>query len=192
MITIDGSDLLKAETLLKNIPKGIEKAVKRSVNETAKGVKVDMSRAVTKNYNVTAAEVKRNISITKSPNSMQAVIKAKGRAIPYMAFDPKPGYVQHKGRRNQPVTIKLRKKGREVVEGGFIASMDTGHKGKFHIDLMRRLGKNRLPIKARYGPAIPDMVREGNENGELEEKAEERLAKSFAHNADRILKGYDR
>lgn len=187
MITIDGSDLLKAETLLKNIPKGIEKAVKRSVSEAAKGVKVDMARVATKNYNVTAAKAKSTVSIAKGSDDMKAIVASKGRPIALKDFNPKPGHVQYKGRRNRPVTVTIKKQSKKVVKGGFAASMDTGH-----IGVMKRLGQNRLPIKELYGPSVPQMINSEEVRKEIEEKAEERLAKSFAHNADRMLKGYGR
>nr|DAE21220.1 MAG TPA: minor tail protein Z [Caudovirales sp. ctkvU4] len=187
MITIDGSELLKAEKFLKNIPNGIEKAVKRSVSEAAKGVKVDMARAASKNYNVTVAKAKSTVSIAKGSDAMKAIVASKGRPIALKNFNPKPGHVQYKGRRNRPVTVTIKKKNKKVVKGGFVASMDTGH-----IGVMKRLGQSRLPIKELYGPSVPQMINSEEVRNEIEEKAKARLAKSFAHNADRILKGYGR
>lgn len=187
MITIDGSDLLKAETLLKNIPKGIEKAVKRSVNETAAGTKSDMAKEAAKNYKVKVGDVKKVISVHKGQDGFSAVVSSTGKPLPLSFFNPLPGHVQHRGKRNEPVSVEVKRGKRKRVKGGFIAKMDSGHVG-----VMKRVWKRRLPIDELYTVSMARMIDDKEVISRIEEKAEERLEKRFTHNVDSILKGYGR
>ena len=56
-----------------------------------------------------------------------------------------------------------------------------------HIGVMRRIGKERLPIKQLYGPSVPQMAGEPGVKEVVVAGAEERFGKRLDHETKRLL-----
>ena len=53
---------------------------------------------------------------------------------------------------------------------------------------MQRIGKTRLPIEKKIGPAVPSMIGNPDVVEAIEEKTQEAVVKRLDHEVNRILK----
>lgn len=158
MIKIDvRADISKALAKLTTISNEVrDKAVVRALNKTATQVKTQAAREIRDvGYNLKIGKIKQSIDIRRaSKSTLVAVVKASGRPI---------GLINYAARQTKSGVSVQVKGGRKVINGAFIATMPSGHKGVFvrlgdaHKKVTRR-GKVRwsgLPIKELFGPSIP-------------------------------------
>jgi hypothetical protein len=140
----------------------VNKATVRAINKVAAQVKTAASREIRNaGYNMKAAAIKKQITITKATSGRSvAVVRCSGRPIPLIEFSATMN--------KSGVTVNV-KNGRKSIQGAFIATMPTGHKGVFVRvgDLHKRAVRNGkvswsgLPIRELFGPGISDAF--GNE-----------------------------
>lgn len=137
----------------------LEKAKVRALNKVAAQAKVAASKEIrAAGYNMKASAIKQKITIRRAVSGNAVVVlKCSGRPIPLVEFaarETKAG-----------VSVNV-KNGRKVIQGAFIATMPTGHKGVF-VRVGKQHKKNGkgvwsgLPIKELFGPSIPAAF--GNE-----------------------------
>lgn len=142
----------------------------RALNRTATGMKTEVSRQIRSVLNVRAQDVNKRLSIRRAASgerSVEIVIGARG--LPLLAF----GARQTK----KGVSVKvLRRGGRKLVRGAFIAQMKSGHRGVF----VRR-GKKSLPIDERFGEMPAQTILRPNVIADVTEKARARFERELAH-----------
>jgi hypothetical protein len=167
-ITSSLRDLERLEGQLKH------RVLGRVLNRTATGVRTDVSRHIRSILNVRAQDVNKRLSIRRAARgegTADIVIGARG--LPLLAFGARQ---TRKG-----VSVKvLRRGGRKLVRGAFIATMKSGHRGVF----VRR-GAKALPIDERFGEMPAQTILRPNVIAEVSEKARARFERELAHELKR-------
>lgn len=152
--------------------KNVIYAARRAVEDAAKSAMTEIKRNITEEYNVKPGRLSQYLRLTTRPkgDNLEAVITGKGRGLALSYFDAKQegqrianiGFARRKGKvllRKQgrkyggQVTALVKKMGgRKIVSGEpkpFIVQMKSGH-----IAVVRRIGKERKPIRELFGPGI--------------------------------------
>ncbi len=181
-IEINKDDIQNAETFIKGFGKEGERAIIRSMNRAIMGVRTDSVKAVKQEYNVKPTAVRKSFQIQKAKgNIFQAIAIASGNRIPLINFGARPN---KPGCRKPAVGVRVKvKKTPKVLKHSFVARMrKSGHVGIF-----QRLGKDRLPIDQKFGPAIPQMLGNPQVRDEIRKNALSRLSKNLNHEIDFAL-----
>ncbi len=188
MITVDESQLKRAEELLKDIPNGVNKAIVNAVNRAAQGARTDAVKKARERYYVKAKDVRKTIELKRATYENQAaIVRAEGSPLALSKFRITPRQPPAR-RRKKPVKAKvLRGGGGGEIPGAFVAQMESGHIGVFV-----RAGKPRLPIKEKFGPSVPQMLEHESVTEYVEERAREILEQRFEHELNRLLRGVGR
>lgn len=166
-----------------SLPGGINRAVAATLNRVSTGMKTETSRQVRKRYNIKNADVKRygNIKVTKAKTSTLAIIlSSTGQNIPLIKFNTNPKNI----RAVKVLKASVKRSGRKSIPGAFVASMNGAHLGVF-----KRVGKTRLPVEEKYGPAVPVMMNNPEIQESLNEQAYIRMNKRLDHEINRVLGG---
>jgi hypothetical protein len=152
-VTIDIDQALQK---LARLPDEVrEKALVRALNKTADQVKVQASREIrAAGYGLPAAKIKKAIAIDRAgASTLVATVRATGRPI---------GLINYGARQTKAGVSVQVKNGRRIINGAFIATMPSGHKGVFYRKgaKHKKVGTGRsawhgLPIDELFGPAIP-------------------------------------
>lgn len=185
-IGIDKAQLKNLEVELAHLPGGARKALVTSLNRTIKGCRTDAAKAVSKTFFVTQADVKKTMRIrAANKNHLEASVISEAAVMPLSKFRVSPkGITNPRPRRGLVVKVRRSGGGRQKLQHGFWVRLG-GHLGVF-----TRVGKNRHPIKQRYGPAIPSMIKDSGAFEIIQKGADERLRKNIDHEIERLLKGY--
>jgi len=184
MIEFNAEQIKKGEMLLGGIKDALPRAQSNAINRSITSARAEAVRSVTKDYVITAGEVRKTIVIKNAnPNNPVGAIRSSGSPIALSKFDISP---KRPGGKKTNVTARVKRSGgRKPIKKAFVAGVSSGHTGVFV-----RAGKARYPLKQLYGPSIPQMV--GNENvmKSVEEKATATLDKRLDHEINRILEGH--
>ncbi|WP_311949246.1 phage tail protein [Halomonas piscis] len=145
-------------------PKVVNKALKWSVNASARKAATRISKETRQRYDIKAGDIKRRLRIERVERDAGRALLYTGTRLPLVQFKPKEKWVSvtpkrrvksgpRKGSmaRRRGVTVRVRKdKGRQLVQGGWLA------KGQ----IFRRADKddNKSRPIPRFGPSIPEMV----------------------------------
>ena len=153
-------------------PKHVIHAAQKAINDVSKQAMTEVKKNITEEYNVKYGRLSQYLRLTTRArgDNLEAVITGKGRGLALSYFDAKQegqrianiGVARRKGKvllRKQgrkyggQVTALVKKMGgRKVVSGEpkpFIAQMKSGH-----IAVVRRIGKERKPIRELFGPGV--------------------------------------
>ena len=132
-------------------------AVMRALNKAVDQGKVATARSVRDDggYKIKVSTIKAQIKVKKaSQGSLRAAIIAKGKPIPLINYGAR--------QTSKGVTVSVQK-GRRLIPGAFIATMQGGHVGVFVHDTRKqqvhkkvRGSWHQLPIRELYGPSVPD------------------------------------
>lgn len=164
--------------------KAIRKATARSLNEILRAAKAQSARDIRQEITLKAGIVKKHIVDTKAkPNmpvdSQKAVLSFSRKGIPLFDYNARPKVVGKSKLTGKPlvgVTVQV-KKSRQLVKGGFIATMGSGKRGVF-----MRTTKRRLPIAMKFGPALGDVATNEGVTGPMSRLIEAKYAEAFARN----------
>lgn len=186
MIDIKLKGVDKALERLTTIPKGVQKAANTAINRTAISARAISSREIVKHYNVKVTDVKRTMIVKRSSRkSLEAEIISKGGVIALSKYKVTPKVVQHKGNKNKPLRVAVKKgSGQKIIRGAFMAQFKSGHLG-----VVRRRGEKRFPVQELYGPSIPQMFKNEAVVAPVKKLVEDRLEKEFNHEAMRVIGG---
>lgn len=129
-----------------------EVAVKRAINRTADQAKTRMSREIRDQFAMTKAKVDQKLHVDGARSD--GGLRFTGRLLSYGDRGRRSinliNFAARQNRRNRMLTAQiLRAKGRIKVPGAFI-----GNQGR---TVFRRVGKERLPIKAVQIIDVPQM-----------------------------------
>lgn len=148
-VEIPKSDTDALAAGLQAYPKGAARVVYRAINKIGKSTRTYISREVRKKIAIKAKDANKCITYHRGRlSNPTGRIKIRGKRLPLIQF----GASQTK----KGVTYRIEKGGgRKRMQGGFIATMRSGHRGVFS-----RRGKSRLPIHEAFGVSIPYAVSE--------------------------------
>jgi hypothetical protein len=139
-VTIDAEIFLHHLTALE--PPRLDKAVALALVDTAKNSITKASSLIAKRTGLKVATVKTRINYDMvRQGDRLVVIRSSRRPIPLIEF---------RSARQAGAGVRVNVWGRaQIIQGAFIATMPTGHRGVY-----RRKGRSRLPIKELWGPTI--------------------------------------
>lgn len=186
MLVDIAAELVKANSILGHIKNGAPRAINGALNRTIDGVKTDIVAHVRNTYDIKPGEVRKLLKATHSkPTTLQASIRAKGSRIPLIQFHVTPN---KPGQQSSGTVLRasVKQSGGKPIPGAFVMKMSDGKLG-----VAMRVGKQRLPVKELYGPAIPQMIGEENIQKYVMNGADERFKKRIDHEIDRLLSGFD-
>jgi hypothetical protein len=174
--------------------KTVQQATSSALNKTADQTLTFVSKEIREEYNITAAEVRKNLRVTYRANnsSLTACISGKGRGFSLFSFSAKQAGViankksfrytrkasrtgaQSQLRHGGAVTVLVRlssgRKEVHTVPKAFIQQTRSGTQGVF-----MRKGKERTPLKFLYGPGVGKLL--GTKN--LSQKSREFAIRKF-------------
>jgi hypothetical protein len=154
----------------------LRQATVKSLNRALGSTRTEASRIAQAELSMKRTEALKNLlfTIAKQP-SLEAKIRIGGRGISLMAFSPKKVRVQTKRGRRIGVSI-LVKGVRQIVPGGFLATMPNGKRGVF-----ARKGQAQYPIKQLFSKVSPLADLLATRTPKLQQVAEAAFRKNFDH-----------
>ena len=183
MITIRADDMRMAEDMLRQIPKGVEKAASRALNRAIRSGATAAARKAREEYYVLHRSIISTIKIhpaTESRLIARAVSKGPRRELMDFRVNPTAP------RKVPVVRVAVRKStGYKDLRGAFVAKGKST--AKTHV--LRRAGKERYPIHIKYGPAVPEMIGSQRVRPFVEERALDVLSARLEHEIGRLLGG---
>lgn len=203
-----GNTVEMAELLLAGIPNGVEKAARSAISRTAQHTRTVATREVTKNYAITAKNVRAESLVTTRYRYMpgagiEATVRFSGKKIPLYRYEgtspTEPTNLEH----FVPVFIgdswkmvhpgksakahQLRSTAPTTIGNTFIAEMKSGHKGIFE-----RSGSERFPIQEKMGSSVPQMIGRREVLDAINQEADKTFHERFAHEVEALVFGYRR
>lgn len=189
-VKIDRSDLAAVDAAMSGIKNGYKKILVRSLNKTITGVRTDAVSKIRKEITPKAKIIRDTFKLDKANyTKMTASVKSTGWPIPLIDYKARAV--------KRGVTFQVRQAAsRSLLPGAFIAIMTSGHKGVFwreyrdthHAGIIKkkvRYGalpvQYRLPIRQRYGPAVPTIMESEKVMKPILKKAGDRLSKEIDH-----------
>ena len=177
-ITATSEQIEKAVKMLTGVPGGAEKALSLSLNRALDSAKTEAVRAVAEEYTVKQKIIRPTMRVKKSSTSnLEAEITSVGGSLNLLANFKVSPRTDTTGNKRQPIRVEIRKKG--TLTRSFV------HKN--HV--WSRIGKERLPIRPLYGPAVPVMLNNEQIVDRVTDKAIETVDKRIDHEISRILDG---
>lgn len=181
-ITVDTSHLNRVMKGLEGLEKQAPKAFMSALNRTLDHVYSKTGRIVTKQYNVTAREIKESMTKNKATYSRpKAWILIRSRRFTLGRF--LPGGL---GSKSKTAKVKVKKSAGYKKVGGKPGAFVQQVTGNTHI--FRRLGKSRYPIEILRTISPTQMIENMNVAEEIQEAGSQMLLKRIQHEIDYRLK----
>ena len=193
-IRINREDLDRVASTMEGIRNGYEKILVRSLNKTITGVRTDAVKEIGKEITPKAKIIRDTFKLEKANYArLTASVKSIGWPLPLI------NYAARKVAKGVSFKINKRDASRTTLRGAFIATMRSGHKGvfwrKFRDTHTARQIKPRmkysslppiyrLPIRQRYGPAVPAIMEDERVMTPILAQASERLTTALNHELD--------
>lgn len=183
---IEIKNLAKVEKLLKDIPKGVEKATSSAINRSLVTLKKNVKKEVTDNYGIKSTEVEKAMVVQKATlTKITGSIESKSPLLSLYKF------LKSNNENEIKVLIKKtsgtqRVRGKKNLKGKpFIARMKNGHKGIFQKKENRKIEELKtLSIPQMLGSeSVMEYIKSNNEVDNV-------LEKNLRREVNRILKGY--
>lgn len=169
----------RAQKLLSEVPSGAETALMRALNRAAQSGKSQAVKEVRARYTVKAGDIRKTLTTTKATRTnLEAEIVSRGSPLSLAAFKHTPK-TDTTGAARKRVRVAVKK------EGGL---KPLGQAFVWRGKIMQRIGKTRLPIEKKIGPAVPSMIGNPDVVEAIEEKTQETVVKRLDHEVNRILK----
>ncbi len=143
VVKFDKRQMLRLEKTLREVPKGMQKVMSRSINRTLKFSKNESARQITSQITAGQRAIKKVTKILKATfKKWEGHIIISGSRIPLIRFAAR--------KIKSGISYKIKRTGtRERIKSAFKATMSSGHRGVF-----ARRGENRLPIVELRGPSM--------------------------------------
>ncbi len=193
-ISINRTDIEKAELFMAALDKKAHSYVKHALNRAVKGVTTDTARFVPDVYNIKPGKLRKASRIFNAgkggthTGAFKASAVFRGNKILAKHFSPKPG----RRLKRQPargISIFLEKGKKFTLDGTFFG---TNKKGKKQI--YKRIGtpfyRNNRKTQNLAKPrllSVPYMIKMSGASEEIRERAVERFNKNLDHNINRLL-----
>ena len=144
-IKFDERSLKEASRILRAIPQAMPRVMRRSIKRCVDKTVTDFKARIVQVVNAKKGDIGR--ALKKRWSSSSGSIGAK---------IARTGLLEFKGTSQSARGVRYRiiKGGeRKLIEHGFIARMDSGHRGVF-----KRPWKSRLPIQEKRGPSVWKVI----------------------------------
>ncbi len=182
MITVDEKHMEIMKKLFKNLKNNLPTVLMRAINRAAESAKTNTGKKASEKYVIKTSDVKSTVKITKATTQkLRAIVTSTGFKVPLYKFKASPSVPRTQ---NPPraYKFKVKKSGSlKPITGAFIASLNGNR-------AMKRVDKNRLPIKQLYGPSIPEMLGNKSVSEAIENEAQKVLEKRFEHEIKRVMR----
>jgi hypothetical protein len=188
MVTIQISDMgtvKLAQQILSGMPGKIKTAVRRASIDTIRAVKAEIPRAVNARYDITKAEVRKQMTLStiSEEGGLRTGLIVSGKRIPVMKFNvqprtpPKQAGIPVSQRQEISVTT-IRGRTKIGRPNRFVQQMPSGHIGVY----MRTRGSKSLPIRESKSESVPEMIRTAVIRSQIEAKATTVFVKAIERN----------
>jgi hypothetical protein len=170
-----------ARRALQAIPGGVERAAVPAMNRAALAAKTFGIRKLTGTYATRRANVGRTVRMERATRgSLVAGFSSSGNRLPLTSFQVRPG---GRSTKSNELSVTVRKdSGGAGIKRGFVNALKSGR-----LAVLQREGSARYPIRALFGPAVPQMFNEAGVREEVEGRGMEMLTKRFDHEIGRLL-----
>jgi Prophage minor tail protein Z (GPZ) len=183
-VSVDISNALRKFNLVQEETRS---AIPRALNKTATTVRARAARQIRSvGYGIKIAAIKKSITIRKANRAeLTAIVRAAGKPIPL---------INYSARKNKSGVTVAVLNGKKTIDGAFIATMHTGHKGVFvrvgSAAERHAIGrgalkvskgpkkysyKHGLPIRELFGPSVPNAFANTIVQNALEEVVQQRF-----------------
>ena len=189
LVVSDLGTIKACQNILTEMPGKIRVAVRNASMDAIKAVKAEIPRAVNKRFDITKAEVRRQMRFRTISQDQGAYTRygvvVSGKRIPVMKFNvqPKqpPSQVGLPVHSRPPVSVTtLRGQPRVGRPNRFVVRMPSGHIGVY----MRKAGSKSLPIRESVSESVPEMLR----TNAIRDDIQGRATKVFVSAMDRNIK----
>lgn len=161
-------------------PKVLKKAAKISISRALKGMKTDVVRAISRQYNIKQKDISdyAQIRLSKVSQGMGGDIRITGKAIPLHKFTPNPAVPRFgNDRPEKGFSVEVTRGKRKVVKGSFMAVMP-----KRGLGLYKRQGDRpdqRDHLVKMNTISIPQMAESAVDESDIRANANTRFSKEF-------------
>lgn len=157
--------------------KDVPKAVVAALNRTITTVGTDMKKEAVKLYEIKSGDVQKTLKLKRASSSnMQASAQSTGKPLGLFHFKVKPR--KRPTKRVKYIKVKIKKadgyKDIKTNPKAFIADHNA-------LNVFKRVGKSRLPIKRLTSLSIPQMISNPEALAHIQQHAQETLEKRTAH-----------
>ena len=145
-------DVKKLNLFLQGAPKKLSLAALRALKKATRSAHTDTSRVVAKDTGLKVGEIRKRLRrVEPNAQTLTGQIRASLRRLPLVLFGAKgPEPTRGRGR------LTVRTKGRRRhIPHAFLATMRSGHRA-----VVKRGGRERLPVGELLGPSIGRVVDE--------------------------------
>ena len=173
-------EILGTETLnryqqaLANIPGGLQKAQWDAMKRAGQKSRTQAGRLASARYQISAGQFKSHVAMkVRGEGTAHLSIVFAGTVIPLREF---------KVRSSSRGVYARAKQGGGTISRAFIDHMMGG--------VFERVGKSRLPIEQKYGPATPQMMNDSEVKSEMDELIQTTYEERMEHEVERLLNGW--
>lgn len=178
-------------------PKVVEKAFEQSIDRSTAKAATHISRDVRDDYHVSAANIKKTLTVKRARRHSSAALLYVGERMPLDRFNPRvtrPRVITATSRRGNKfktrrrgVSVKIRKDtGRKMVPGGWFAKGRVMSRSE-SIEDMSMAGLDGSEVFTRLGPSIPGMVSHPRVIESAQDMVREDLPRQFSGRMDYLL-----
>lgn len=146
-VKVDKRSLKEADHILRAIPRAVPRVFRRAIKRTVDKAVTDFKERIARVVNMKKGDIGR--ALKKRWSSDYGSIAAKYT---------RSGLLEYKGTSETARGVRYRVRkgaGRGLIEHGFIARMQSGHRGVF-----ARKRETRLPIQEKRGPSVWGVITE--------------------------------
>ena len=181
MIKIELVDMSNIERMLAGFSQGaVERAAKVAILRTIKGAKSFAASKLKERYTLKSGEMTKEMK-TRMLNDLCGQLYAKSRRPALRFFKHSPQKRPKRVTKGNPYLYS------EVIrgQGGIMAHAFLGKK-----EIFTRAGKERYPLKTRYGPSVAEMLGKPPTSTFVMAKMQERLEIDVMHEVSALLGGF--
>lgn len=177
-IGFDKTKQAAVEAALSGVKNGAPRAMSRAINRAVAFGKTRSSKLVREEYTINAGAMKRATGTTKaSVNRLVGIIDWKSRQKQMRNFQ------YRKTKKGISVAVK-RAGGRKFIPRAFINNLHSSGGA-----ILRRLGKERYPLKVLHGPSVPQMTGNVNVEPQIRKDVEDKLNERLKHEMNVLMRG---
>lgn len=178
-VEVDERVVRDIQSRLGNMSRKAPNVISSALNRAATNVNSNIKKEVRKEYHIKAKDVQDTISKSKATRgNLSAVVKSSGGVIGLDKFKVSPKTVNPK--RKRPIKVSVKKGHLKEVMGAFVANIN-GSK------VFERVRKDRLPIRRLFGPSVPQMLKNEEIRGRIENEGQETFHRRLDHEVNTIL-----
>ena len=191
-------DLSRVEAMLATMRTEGPQVLIRTINNTLKGAKTDISKEIRADLNITAKflnkqtgkDAEKTFEIFYANKAQLPVysgkISTKSANVPMIEYSNQRGTGF---RTKKKVSVLVKKaRSRKTLSHVFPMKMKSGHIGLFEIEQPVRLSRTGRPtIKQKYGPRVPDIMSNKETIEDIQTKINTRMDNELTRQLDYML-----